>query len=241
MEQYYYLGLDLFTISFPLLRSFEPRIRFVDKWPGLFTGIAVMAAVFIAWDVLFTMHGFWGFNDRYLVGARILHLPVEEWLFFLVAPYACLFLYEVMRHFVPRDVLGPVARPFSMALVAVLLILGLLHLDKWYTSLTFLSTAAFLGYHVIRRTVWLGRFYLGYGISLIPFMLVNGILTGSGLEEPIVWYNNAENLGIRIGTIPVEDSIYLLLMLLMVTTFYERPLRRTHNGTITGGRGAVRP
>jgi lycopene cyclase domain-containing protein len=216
MEQYLYLGLDIFTISFPLLRSFEHRITFWKKWPGLFTGI-------------FTAHGVWGFNDRYLVGPRLFGMPIEEWLFFLVVPYACMFLYEVMRYYVKRDVLESVARPISITLIVVLAALGLLHLDKLYTSITFLGTAAYLAFVVfLLKPAWLGRFYVGYGISLIPFFLVNGLLTGSMLEEPIVWYNNAENLGIRMGTVPVEDSIYLLLLLLMITTFYEQPLKRQH-------------
>ena len=228
MERFLYLGLDLFSLAFPLLRSFEPRITFWRKWPGLFTGIAFMAALFIPWDVWFTAEGVWGFNERYLVGVGLFGLPLEEWLFFLLIPYACVFLYEVMRYFVRRDVLGKVARPFSLALVVVLLVVGLLHLDRMYTAVTFLLTAAFLGWHVWRRTAWLGRFYVGYAVSLIPFLLVNGVLTGWLLPEPIVWYNNAENLGIRINTVPLDDSVYLLLMLLMVVTGYERPLKREH-------------
>lgn len=228
-ERYFYLALDLFSVSFPLLASFDPRTAFLRKWRGLLLGLFVMSAVFITWDGIFTAMGIWGFNDRYLVGIRYFGMPIEEWLFFLLIPYACMFLYEVMRYFVKRDVMGRAARPLSIALIVAFAIIGLMHLDKWYTSITFIGTAAFLAYVVfVMRPAWLGRFYIGYAISLIPFLLVNGILTGTFLDEPIVWYNNAENLGIRIGTIPVEDSIYLLLLLLITTACYEWPLKRAH-------------
>jgi len=229
MEQYYYLGLDLFTLSFPLLRSFDPRITYWKKWPGLFTGIAVMAVVFIIWDAIFTANGVWGFNPRYLTGPHIFGLPIEEWLFFLVVPYACVFLYEVMRYYVKRDILGKIARPLSIALMTLLLVVGVLYIDHIYTAVTFLCTAAMLALHVfVLKSPYLGRFYVGYAVSLIPFLLVNGILTGWLLDEPIVWYNDAENLGIRINTIPIEDSVYLLFFLLLTITFYERPLKRAH-------------
>lgn len=234
MEHYYYLGLDLFSISFPLAASFEPRIRFWRKWPGLFTGIGVMAVMFLVWDAIFTANGVWGFNPRYILGPRFLHLPIEEWLFFLAVPYSCTFLYEVMRYYVRRDVLGRHARPLSIALIAVLLVVGIATWGRIYTNVTFFCTALFLAYHVfVAKSPWLGRFYMGYAVSLIPFFLVNGILTGWLLPEPIVWYNNAENLGIRLNTIPIEDSMYLLFFLLIVITFYERPLKREHGSAIS--------
>jgi lycopene cyclase domain-containing protein len=228
MERWYYLALDLFSVAFPLAASFEPRIRFWRKWPGLFTGIAAMALLFIPWDAWFTARGVWGFNERYLSGPALFGLPLEEWLFFVLIPYACLFLYEVMRWFVPRDVLGGAARPFSIGLSALLVLVAALHRDRLYTTVTFVLAAALLAWLAWRRTPWLGRFYIGYAVSLIPFFLVNGILTGWLLPEPIVWYDNTENLGIRINTVPLDDSVYLLLMLLIVTAFYERPLRRAH-------------
>ncbi|MBK9076995.1 MAG: lycopene cyclase domain-containing protein [Flavobacteriales bacterium] len=117
MERFTYLALDLFTLSFPLIRSFEPRILYWRKWRGLFTGIGVMAVVFLIWDAIFTANGVWGFTPRYLTGPHIARLPLEEVLFFLVVPYSCTFIYEVMRYFVRRDVLGRIARPFCMVLL----------------------------------------------------------------------------------------------------------------------------
>ena len=228
MERYYYLALDVLSVAFPLLASFDKRLRFRSKWPGLFTGLMVMSVLFLLWDGLFTALGVWGFNPRYLVGLYLFGMPVEEWLFFLFIPYSCVFLYEVMRYFIRRDVLRDFARPLSIVLLAILLVVGLFDLDRSYTCITFIATAVFLSYHVYTRTPWLGRFYVGYAISLVPFLVVNGILTGWLLPEPIVWYDDAENLGIRLNTIPIEDSVYLLLMLLITITFYERALFRGH-------------
>ena len=51
---------------------------------------------------------------------------------------------------------------------------------------------------------------------------MNGILTGTGLEEQVVWYNDLENISIRMLTIPVEDLVYgFLLFGLNVTLFEE--------------------
>ena len=62
---------------------------------------------------------------------------------------------------------------------------------------------------------------------LIPFFIINGILTGSFIENEVVWYNNDENLGIRLFTIPIEDSIYaftLILTNLALTEFFQSKL-----------------
>jgi lycopene cyclase domain-containing protein len=69
----------------------------------------------------------------------------------------------------------------------------------------------------VLRPAWLNRFYRAYLIVLMPFYIINGILT----SLPIVIYNNAENIGKRIGTIPFEDHFYCMALLLMNVGFFE--------------------
>ncbi|MEO0473979.1 MAG: lycopene cyclase domain-containing protein, partial [Bacteroidota bacterium] len=116
---------------------------------------------------------------------------------------------------------GPITESdvvLASALSVMLLIVGGLSLDQWYTSVTFLSLAVILLWTVRRKSPdWLGHFFSAYLISLIPFLLVNGVLTAL----PVVIYNNTENLSLRLGSIPVEDTMYNMLMLLLTIGVYE--------------------
>lgn len=56
---------------------------------------------------------------------------------------------------------------------------------------------------------------------LIPFFVVNGLLTGTGIEEEIVWYSEDAFTGTRLFTIPIEDIFYGMLLMLGVISLYE--------------------
>jgi lycopene cyclase domain-containing protein len=222
MEKYLYLFVNILTISFPLIRSFESKIQFAKKWYALMPAILLTAAFFIVWDHWFTLMGVWEFNPKYILGIYFFDLPIEEWMFFFTVPFACVFIYEVLHYFVPKDLLGGISTPITFILIPLFLGIGFLNLDKWYTSVTFILAAAALFLHFLMfRNKFMGRFYLTYLVHLIPFLVMNGILTGAFTEEPVVIYNNFENLAIRIYTIPVEDSVYSLILLLMNISIYE--------------------
>lgn len=224
-----YLYLNIFTISLPFLLSFDRKVAFFKSWKYLFPAIILMAAFFIGKDVVFAHYGIWGFNDDYLIGIRILGLPLEEWLFFFTVPYACVFIYACLVAYLKTDPLKKFHRPFLFALSFILMIVGLIYYDRLYTSIIFIATAALIIYNLYTRQPWLSMFLLSYFVSMIPFFIVNGILTGSYLENPVVWYDPDQNLGIRMFTIPVEDSIYNLMMLLMTVQFMEWFKKRNVN------------
>jgi lycopene cyclase domain-containing protein len=210
------------------MASFDRRLNFYKDWKYFFPGLFMTLAFFIAWDVLYTHWGIWGFNERYLTGINIINLPLEEWLFFITIPYSCVFTYAALKYLVRKDYFGPWSSTITWILILALTVIGAIHYDHLYTSVTFGLTAVFLLLHLlVFKSDYLGRFYFTFLIILIPFFIVNGILTGSFIEDEVVYYDDSMNLGIRMFTIPVEDSIYGMLLILMNVTFYEWFKRRS--------------
>ncbi|MAO10568.1 MAG: lycopene cyclase [Flavobacteriaceae bacterium] len=221
-----YLWLALGSFSIPFLFSFHPRLQFYKKWRSLFPAIAIMMAIFIPWDVIFTANEFWGFNDAYLTGLYIFNLPIEEWLFFICIPYACIFTHYALHELFPKFSFSEkFTSIFYILLASTLIILLWYYYDRWYPLINFIYALILLGLVYNYRKQWLMDFLPTYFIIFIPFFLVNGILTGTGIEDQVVWYNDAENMGIRLLTIPIEDTIYNLGMLLTVfvcTEIFEK-------------------
>lgn len=220
--KYTYLLVNLCSVAIPLAFSFERKVQFYKRWKALFPALLIPATLFLIWDSIFTARGIWGFNENYLTGIKVYNLPIEEVLFFLCIPYCCVFSYEVLNYFVKQDVLGKYARYGATILAYILVAVAFQYYELAYTFWTSVFTVVFLLLHlvVLKRVYW-SRLVLAYLVILIPFFIVNGILTGTGLEEPVVWYNNAENLGFRLLTIPIEDSIYGFLLIGSNITLYE--------------------
>ncbi len=220
---YLYLLLNLGSISIPFIYSFNKRMNFVKQWKTVFLAIILVAIFFIVWDVIFTKNGIWGFNDNYHLPYKIAGLPIDEMLFFICIPYASIFIHYSLEYFRPTFLLSDKAvnriTYFLLILTAITLFFNF---DKWYTSVNYslliltLLVALFFAKDILKR------FYISFVIILIPFFIVNGILTGSFIPEPVVWYNNSENLGIRLFTIPIEDAGYAFTMLFWIVFLNEQ-------------------
>ncbi|GGG65227.1 hypothetical protein GCM10007332_29620 [Epilithonimonas arachidiradicis] len=69
---------------------------------------------------------------------------------------------------------------------------------------------------------WIGKAWIVYLILLPGFVLVNGILTGTGLESPIVNYNSETFIGVRFLTIPIEDFFYGFELIIWNLYFFKK-------------------
>ena len=217
-----YGWIILGTIAGPFLLSFDKKVHFYTYWKILIPAILIIGLLFLIWDEYFTQNEIWGFNPKYLMQIYIGRLPLEEVTFFLVVPYACFFIYEVLKAYFPNVKTQKIGHLFAFAFTLAGLIFGLFNMENWYTaSACLISAILTIGIYFVRRVEWYGQFVLTYLVALIPFIIVNGILTGAVTDEPIVWYSPAHIMGPRIITIPVEDLFYNYCMLLPIAAIYE--------------------
>jgi lycopene cyclase domain-containing protein len=216
-----YFALLISSISVPLILSFDKKLQFHKQWKHLLPSLVIIAAIYIACDIYLTKLGVWGFNPRYHSNIIIYNLPLEEWLFFIVVPYASIFLHEsVVLYFPGLRLSSRVTKIITITLIIALAFVILFNTPRTYTVYIFGVLIFALLLSIFDKSEVIRSFFLTFLIILIPFVIVNAILTGSFIEEEIVWYNNSENLGIRFFTIPIEDFGYafsLILLNLMLT------------------------
>lgn len=210
------------SLAGPFFLSFDKKVAFFKNWKYLFPAMLLPALLYIVWDIYFTATGVWRFNPGYITGIQLYNLPLEEVLFFFVVPYCCMFIYECIRAYFPAVMQIRWAWGLLLVLAALLFITGIIHYNKSYTCWTFLFTAIFIAaiYLLQKKAAFFnaGLFVVSYAVMLIPFLIVNGFLTAI----PVVLYNDAANLGIRIYSIPFEDTFYGMLLVLMNVVLYEK-------------------
>ena len=232
METHYiYFTILAASLLGPLALSFDRKVAFRRKWKFIFPAMVLPAIFYIVWDIYFTYKEVWSFNPDSISGIYFFNLPVEEVLFFFVIPYSCLFIYECVRVYFRNLKNKTHDKVILKVLGALLIIVGLIFYKKMYTSWTFIFTGAFI--FVIFASKKFFRhfdataFVISYSIILIPFLFVNGYLT----SIPVIKYNDAHNLGIKISTIPVEDVFYGMLLIMMNVAIYEKLKSRKRTKT----------
>ena len=218
----YYYKILFFSFIIPFLYSFHPRIKFNKKFLIILKSIPLAAIPFILWDIVFTKHSIWGFNQNFISGLEIAGLPIEEVLFFIIIPYCCIFTYHLLEINKISFFKFNKYKELHTLLAIVVLLIGVVNISKRYTALCFILFALilliFTRYSNYKDY---DTFYTNFILTMIPFIVVNGALTGLFYGQTVVWYSMSEILNIRITTIPIEDIFYCHQLLLMNIITYK--------------------
>lgn len=229
MMQYTYSLILFFTVVICFVASFDKRLRFDREFVPFLKASVIVALFFIAWDVWFTSRGVWWFNTKYTLGIVLAGLPLEEWLFFIFIPFSCVFTYFCLDKFFRWQHLSAFNNIIVFVSIIVCAVVALRYADRIYTLVTAVVTiVTLLVFHFVMRVQWISQASLVFTILMLGFLPVNGILTGTGLESPIVNYNPADFMGIRVFTIPIEDAVYGYTQFLWVLYFFKKFQPRQH-------------
>jgi lycopene cyclase domain-containing protein len=217
-----YLLIDAASLAFPLAFSCSKRFGFGRSWPLAWAAVSFAALPFGLWDIAFARAGIWDFNPLYVFGPAAFGLPLEEWLFFLAIPFACLFIYRqfaggqgAARADRPRP--GPAFIVAFACLAAACAAFALFHAGRAYTLSVGLAAAVTAAALAWGRPRYARPFLLALAVQYLPFLLVNGLLTAL----PVVRYRADAILGLRIGSIPVEDAAFAFVMFVLPVAIYE--------------------
>lgn len=223
MQAYTYILINFLTVIICFIFSFDRRIQFNKHFNAFLKGSILVAIPFIAWDIIFTKMGVWWFNFSYTMPFRLAGLPIEEWLFFICIPFSCVFTYFCLDKFFNLNWANRFNTIIVWFTVLVCVLVSIFFYQKIYPLVTVLITAATVLYlHYIAKVSWIGKGSLVYLCLMPGFFMVNGVLTGTGLESPIVNYNPDQILNIRMLTIPVEDAVYGYAQFMLNIYFFKR-------------------
>lgn len=223
-----YWGVLALTFLGPFLLGFHKSISFNQRWRDILLAVLNILCVYVPWDLWFTSMGVWSFNPNYVSGVYFFNIPIEEVLFFIATPFSCLFVFECIRYYFPslsylngrkgRHTISLITM-FLFVLIALMLIIR--NPSGWYTLSATITAGIGLVYLYIQRRDDFLQILTTWIVLLLPFYICNGILTGIhfweypfinqdkiAIENAVVLYNNMENSGLRIWSVPAEDFFY---------------------------------
>ncbi|MBN2030590.1 lycopene cyclase domain-containing protein [bacterium] len=221
-----YLIFNIIVLTGPLVFSHDRKVRFVDYWTKAFISITMVMIPFLIWDIEVSgIH--WHFNEKYTLPVRIWGLPLEEILFFISVPFACLFIWQIMVTEKQTTFFNNQIVLYIIALAGCFLSFLAMSTGKLYTSIACFTLVLTIFLDRILKTHLLSqkRTYLYLIIITGLIFVFNGYLT----TRPVVLYESNYLTNIRIGTVPIEDFGYGYALILLCTVLFEK-LKGHSNG-----------
>ena len=97
MSHFGYLAMLLFTIAGSFWLEIYLKVGVLKRFKSALISIAPVAFLFILWDFYAVTKGHWHFDPKQVIGIYgPKHIPLEEYLFFLIVPLAALMTIEAV-------------------------------------------------------------------------------------------------------------------------------------------------
>jgi len=102
MGKWGYVGMLTFTVIGSFWLEIAFRVRVLKRFKRAAIAITPIAVAFLIWDSLAIAHHDWYFDPKQILGIiGPFHIPLEEYLFFLVVPLAAIMTIESVRKVKP--------------------------------------------------------------------------------------------------------------------------------------------
>lgn len=214
----YIVSLAVVLILFLVLSIGWVRVPW-KKMKYIFPSILITETLFIMFGARLAELKIIIFNDDHLINSSFMGLPAEEWLYYLIIPLFIFWVYELAK--AKTSHLRPQNYYVVLSLVLLLAFIAIAYFSRRqvYTSLVFLFLSAYFGYIIFRNLfkAHYPAFYISFLISFIPYFLLDLLFTGL----PVVEYNTAYMLNLKLFSVPVENIGGFFLLCLMNITIYE--------------------
>lgn len=134
MREFTYLLFNLVVLLPVLVLSVKTDVKPHRHWRAFSAALLLVSLPFVVWDSWAASAGHWMFNTDYVTGWYVFNLPIEEILFFVTVPFAMLYVWGVIKKFVPDKGIAGLLPLMSLGLVAATATsMLLLHGNRAYT------------------------------------------------------------------------------------------------------------
>lgn len=218
-NNFIFIGILVIILLIPVYFIFSGKTGYIKNFRYVLPAIFVSAFLFLLWDIKFTDVGIWSYKEKFTLGVFHKGLPLEQWLFYFIVPFSALFVYEFLKERRPNLDYNNVFTAVSLILLIVFAIVAYKYRLRFYTFFCFLFAVVYFAYVIFRRQFkgHLTHFFFSYFVMLVPYLILSGFLTWSTAVE----YHQEQVLNVWIMMVPIENLVYLFLLLIINTTVYE--------------------
>jgi lycopene cyclase domain-containing protein len=102
-----YMAMLAFTIVGSFWLELVLKVRVLARWKRWLKSILPIALPFALWDAYAISRKHWHFDTKQILGIYgPFHIPLEEFLFFLIVPIAAIMSFEAVRRVKKHWVVG---------------------------------------------------------------------------------------------------------------------------------------